>query len=128
MITLKKDGQVRTFLRRWVNTGNTPRTLCDVVNAVFWRAVLLWCIGAYIGLFFIGLAEFVAYGFGLFSYPPTPGGMAFILSCIVGVAVSLVFLISTTVENGYTDRPLDIIEQAYAGWKDKYCPLVEFKE
>lgn len=124
MIILKNDGNIAKFFNRY--DLPPPTNLCQI----FWKTLLFGgiftAVGVLVGLYIMGvLFWFVA-----------PWHFLAPFAAVVTFAVVLIGLIVWGCN--YLDRhKYDVkvtpqwrmnLREAYTGWKEKYCPLVEYKD
>ncbi len=136
MITLNKNGHWYKFFDEY---DFYPTNLCSL----FWTAVLL-PLGftvAGIGISLLVIYSMMGWGhiIALFFDVPFPsagrtGGLMLALVIIESVILITWFAISTGIAAGKkigkvarTTGTADVVKETYRGFKDKYCPLVEWK-
>lgn len=138
MITLDRKGQWYEFFERF---GVYPSNLC----ALFWSGVFFPALCIFAGVVgfviiaysLLGWAHVIAWFFGVpwpFFIKAHFSTLATALVIIETFALCTWFLVSTGIAAGKkigkvaeTTGTADVVKQAYHGFKDKYCPLVEWK-
>jgi len=136
MITLNSDGHWFEFFDKY---DFYPTNLCSL----FWTAVLLPSFLTTMGLLIslaliyslLGWFHIIALFFGVpFPLEGTTGMVILAVVIIEAFMLATWFIISAGTAAGKkigkvaeTTGTTDVVRQAYHGFKDKYCPLVEWK-
>ncbi len=116
MITLKLNGMIDEFCMRY---HLHPSNLCALAWGIFGLSAGLTLTGVLAGLYIMGFVM-------LFIYPHHLSvivfGIGTAFAVMIGSFVYIDHLRETT-----PGKFRSTVGEAYRGWKDKYCPIVEFK-
>lgn len=126
MLTFNTSGQVGRFLSRYGLSH--PSNLCDLFWLTLGISSVFILLGAWAACAIVGNIELFVYGFSWFF--AQPGGAVRIIAVVtdimaLGISAAIAFV--WAVESSKFDTPVEVAISAYRGWKDKYCPLINWK-
>lgn len=135
MVNLEKKGWLYSWYRfaGWNLTDYDyeyyePRTktdLCSFVNTLFWGTLLfVWDLMLWVAIFsLLFIAPWLTAGFTSYLYVL---GIPIIAGVLIFAGVLLISKIS---EKEKEDGPIKKVAiAAYQGWKDRFCPILTFKD
>jgi len=116
MVTLKENGMIDEFCTRY---HLKPSNICNLCWGLFGMTAGLTMLGVLTGFYVMGFVMF-------FFYPDHPSVIVSIVGTIMFIVVGF-FVYADHLVNTRPGKFRTIVGEGYRGWKEKYCPLVEFK-
>ena len=116
MVTLKENGMIDEFCIRY---QLHPSNICNLFWGIFGMFAGLTVVGVLAGLYIMGFVMF-------FIYPDHFSLIVFAIGTILAMALGF-FLYIDYLTHVSPGKFRTVVGEGYRGWKEKYCPMVEFK-